>query len=479
MKENEKNRNNRKNETATAALDASTGGALLSGGGRSPSFFAPTAQNCEAPRACDASASPLSLGGATFPPFSNRGLESGKNSAPAPSRPKNSVDSTVFVSNVDGGSAVSLTGFWSSDFLDQLADFKLTLQNSNVQKSLIGRFNEFDVVLYQNGKSAAGGGFPAAFILDYLLPDGLAFKVYLSRCSTPGIPNVYIQFHYSMFRRWNFFDSVQIVREVLESAGYSLERLSISRLDVNVTANIPMSYFTDAIAAGRVLFSARKMRVYQNRGRVETIETGTRGETLVLRVYDKISELQAKYDPLKVEDLQKQFRDFSEVTRFEFEICRDVLRKFEIVDENDLVENLATLLDWATRKAFRIEVSDRRGKDRHSNRIVLDSTFEKIRRAFLAFAEKLNPCVLSADVVSYVRLTKVEARMKTIKVVRRLRKKSVSLLKAGVSTVTTALSRLSTRPLEKEKLLRLLFDVFFKGHEKIYIRYRGKYANVG
>lgn len=395
-------------------------------------------------------------------PLSNRGATSGCASA------------TRFLANADGGSSVSASGFWTSSFLDKLDDFKETLRSSDSQRGKFGRWGDYILYVYQHGKGSSRGGQPAAYIVDLELSGGLAFKFYFNRCQKKGVPNVFVQIHYSQLRVENIFESIGRVRSILADWGFTIERLTISRLDVNVTAALPMQYFVEALQSGRVYLSARSYRLWNKYGALESFESGTRGESIVLRVYDKIKELQAHFDAVKIEDLQNQFRDCQDVLRFEFELCRDVLRRFDIVDENDLVDNLATLLDWATKKAFRIEA--RRRADRHEKNIVFDSVFEKIRAAFLAFGHGLEACIVDdSDNVSYVRFRSVRSSAPPVRVKVRIRRRSSSLVKAGLSTLTTALSRYSTRPLDRNKFLRVCFEVIYKQADRLYSRYTERF----
>lgn len=419
-----------------------------------------------------AGAAELPAAPSSVPPLSNRGVKCAKNKIAGVA-----LNKMKFAVSADGGTAFSLFGSWSSDFLKTLERFKCDLKIKGFDSGKIGVWGVYEIKLYAFGVRPSSGQFPAAYILDVSDSSGLCFKIYLSSADVDSLPVAFVQLHYSALRNHCLYNVVQEVKSLLNDWGLKITRLSMSRLDVNVTCNLPIDYFVAEMRAGRVLLSSRKRRFIANGQKVETFDCGSRGDCVVLRVYDKIAELQSNFDPLKVEDIQSTFKNDSSVTRFEFEFCRRVLREHNIDCEDDLISGLEPLLQWCLSKVFRM-VKKVPKNNRHLDRLEYTPFFVQLSAAFMNFARSLMPGILIGDCFlcsadNRRRLPEVSPRVR-----RPFRRRASTILKSGLSTVVTALSRLTTAPLPIEKLFRVVFDSLYKQNKTLYNRYRMRFADA-
>ena len=408
----------------------------------------------------------------SVPPLSNRGARCGKNKIAGVA-----LNKMRFAVGADGGTAFSLYGSWKTDFLKTLSRFKSDLKEKGLESGEVGLWGVYRVNLYSFGVRPSSGQFPAAFILDVVDSTGLCFKVYLSSGEADSLPVAFVQLHYAALRRSCLYDSIQEVKVLLQDWGLNISRTSISRLDVNVSVDVPIDYFVNEMKAGRVFVSSRKRRWISNGDKVETFDCGSRGDCVVLRVYDKIAELQAKFDPIKVQDIQETFKDSSSVTRFEFEFCRRVLREHNVDSDDDLITELEPLLHWCLSRVFRM-VKKVPKNDRHIERLEYTPFFEQLKAAFLDFARGLSPGVRVGQCFLCSVLRRAPFQEVAPRVRRPFRRRASTILKSGISTVITALTKLTTAPLPIEKLFRVVFDVLYKQNRTFYSRYKMRFQNV-
>jgi hypothetical protein len=186
----------------------------------------------------------------------------------------------------------------------------------------------------------------------------------------------------------NFFDVHKKVLEFLRDFGLVITRECLSRVDLQVLVDEPVSLFKSLIKSNCVVSRVHKYNEYgindDNPTEVETIIYGSQSGRIELCIYDKARELLhcSKSDLVKFELLSRYcfgknwLVEQTPITRVEFRLWREVLREIDINTVSDLQRRENDLVKWLTYHWFRILARPKvRG---HENTAAIHSVWQKV-----------------------------------------------------------------------------------------------------
>lgn len=231
---------------------------------------------------------------------------------------------------------------------------------------------------------------------------------------TGTIPAVLVEFGYQALKFRKFPDVVAEVEEVLRAMGFNIETHKISRIDLQLTLDLPFLYVAEAFKKNLIVSRVKKWR--EIRGTVHRHDTGEElqtqyetfwggsGKTIMIRLYDKIKECFKGPDALeKLNDLYAIMGVREHLTRVEFELRREWLKEYQIDTITDLYARMPEVLRYLTQDYFRVLDSE---KNSHAEKQRLSPWWEDVQKKFeLAFnatyegkvLERIESRVFNAD----------------------------------------------------------------------------------
>ena len=211
---------------------------------------------------------------------------------------------------------------------------------------------------------------------------------------------------------------IRWVKNFLFKIKVKVQRDHIRRLDLQITAACAMEDYAAAGTSGRFITYQQKKRTDETSGRVQTITWGDHASPVSFKIYDKTVELFEGGDVQKMEAITSRFADspeeewFGHLTRFEFSLTREFLKRFEINSFEDLEEKRLALVNYLTFNWFRLtqETPDRENK--HQSRALTSRIWERVQKMFQAvFA---SPVATFARVKNEVPALLTEAKIDKI-----------------------------------------------------------------
>lgn len=179
------------------------------------------------------------------------------------------------------------------------------------------------------------------------------------------IPAVIVEFGYQALKFRKFPDVVADVEAVLKAMGFNIRGQKISRIDVQLTLELPFQVvaraFEEKLIVSRVkkwekrLGSIRRMDTDQEtQTEYETFRGGC-GDTITVRLYDKIKECFKAPEALeKLNDLYAVMGVRPHLTRIEFQIRRNWLNEYKINTVVDFYAKLPEIIRYLTGSYFRV-----------------------------------------------------------------------------------------------------------------------------
>jgi hypothetical protein len=186
---------------------------------------------------------------------------------------------------------------------------------------------------------------------------GRGIKFYIHHNPNEKMQAVRLRYNYDALTGRCLFAVHAKTREWLERIGFQVAQETISRVDIQVTLQRPVSDFVHLIFNDYSVCKARKDSIYRNCSQVETYAAGKETE---ICIYDKKRELLDSRDERKT---QVNFsRDVSalnlhaieHLTCVEFRLRRSRLREMGIDSINDLREKEQSLVSYMSEEWFRI-----------------------------------------------------------------------------------------------------------------------------
>lgn len=223
---------------------------------------------------------------------------------------------------------------------------------------------------------------------------GLTFKIRDCQCALEKkghLPNVAVVIPSFPLMAYGEVEVIRLIRLILDLLGYSIERMSPSRVDLCVDlVDVPVTLFDEAVKKRCYVSRTRKHNKYLNNHVVETIAFGSPGSKTSVRIYNK--NVETLNDPEK-RNLLMQLRWGKRpdpelgATRVEFQIRRDHLRdQHSIIDYEDLISKRKSLARWLTHDWLRFtDIEPRPG---HSNRLGPSALWQKVVDAFDSWTGK-------------------------------------------------------------------------------------------
>jgi hypothetical protein len=288
----------------------------------------------------------------------------------------------------DGGIEVGFEGRYIDGMTNLLQELEKTKQiaiesSKPCPLTICGR-----LVLVEFSGAKAGLYYKYVFTLD-----GVKFLIHHN--PRPDRQAIRVRYGATSLIGHNFFDVHNKVLEFLREIGFVLVRECLSRVDLQVLVDEPISLFKALIKSNCAISRVRKYDEFgiskDNHQAVETITYGSKaGKSgrIELCIYDKMRELRhcMTSDPVKFELVLRYclgdwfFNSEVQATRVEFRLWREVLREIGINTVADLQNRENDLVRWLTYDWFRILASPKvRG---HENTATIHPLWQKVRDSF-------------------------------------------------------------------------------------------------
>lgn len=345
------------------------------------------------PRSADgrpaADAQPLARGGgirlapavfAPAPPTTNRGVESSqyKKAEWEVRRAAVSSDGIKYYGGVDGSSEVLLYG-------NSLPASLMATLDQYREQAIQERKPVAVVLAGNSGRLSAAPRGSVGYSWSFEV-GGLS--LFLHRSPSESIPVCKLVLGFHAVDQVHPAGLVRWAKDFLFSLGVKVQREHIRRLDIQITAACDMSEYAAAACGQKYLTFQQRKRVDEVGGRVETVTFGSHDSPISFKIYDKFGELLAGGECPKLEAITSRFSDspdsdyFGPLTRFEFSLTRDMLRKFEINNFEDYEQKKLALVEYLTFNWFRITdtVPDRENK--HQSRAKTSGIWERVQEMF-------------------------------------------------------------------------------------------------
>ncbi|MDO4570795.1 MAG: hypothetical protein Q4D38_10450 [Planctomycetia bacterium] len=198
-----------------------------------------------------------------------------------------------------------------------------------------------------------------------------------------NIPTAQIIYNWEVFEEYEINTLHLSIMAFLERLGIKVEKTTLSRLDIQITAGIPLLPFWSAMEEKRFRCRQKKRCLYSECS-PESFEIGKHGSPIMFRTYDKVNEVwgnsERKYLALakRFDEAGERYISTNQVTRFEFEMRRDFLKELGIDTFQDLDEKGGALVNylctWIRFNSTRVEG--------HSEREVVMPEWNSVREMF-------------------------------------------------------------------------------------------------
>lgn len=218
--------------------------------------------------------------------------------------------------------------------------------------------------------------------------NGITVLFHSSR--SESIPAVRVVFGYDSFRNSDLFKNIDSVRVFLIGLGFTITREVLSRVDINVTLNLPFEYFQRAFENNEIVSrvsSWNKVSVHRRTGEKLVYLSG--GSALQIVIYDKYHELCKRHNEIKLLDLSPVLGNSSDLSRVEFRFRREFLRDLGIDSSDQFADRLPDLIDYCCRRWFRI--LDREKVRGRENRQSISQEWRFVCSAFYSVFVRKDP----------------------------------------------------------------------------------------
>jgi len=226
----------------------------------------------------------------------------------------------------------------------------------------------------------------------------------LHRCPSDSIPVCKVILGFHAVDQIDPFALVEWAKDFLRKLRVKVERDHIRRLDLQITAACDIGDYAAAGTRGRYVTYQQKKRTDENHGRVQTLTWGSHDSPISFKIYDKTLELLEGGDCAKNEAITSRFADgpdeewFGALTRFEFSMTRDFLKRFEIHSFKDLQEKRLALVSYLVYNWFRLTETAPDRENKHQSRAQTSNIWERVQAMFTA--------VFTSPVATFARVKK-------------------------------------------------------------------------
>ena len=330
------------------------------------------------------------------PPFTNRGVESShcREFEWELRRAAVSDDGIKYFGGVDGSSEVLLYG--------NALPAPLMAELDEYRKQAVETHKPVSVVLA--GVSGRLSAAPRGSVGYSWRFDCGGLSLLLHRCPSDSIPVCKLILGFHAVDQIDPAALVEWVKGFLRKFRVKVERDHIRRLDLQITAACDIGEYAAAGTRGRFVTYQQKKRTDENHGRVQTLTWGSHDSPISFKIYDKTLELFEGGDCAKMEAITSRFADspdeswFGPLTRFEFSMTRDFLKRFEIHSFKDLQEKRLALVSYLTYNWFRLTETAPDRENKHQSRAQTASIWGRVQEMFTA--------VFTSPVATFARVKK-------------------------------------------------------------------------
>lgn len=375
------------------------------------------------------------------------------------------IESCAFSGGFDGGSEISLFGSWSPQDEERKSAIFAALRAAKERARRYGAGANSALPL--GGRvwvvQATGASSKNQFNrFPYRLISG-GVTLLISDNLNKGFPSVRLVYGYEALVGRRFLDVHSEVIRVLKSAGFVVENEVVSRIDLQVTLDLPFELVADSFAEGRIVSRLRKWTRFDRQGAAGlNMGTLTGGHDLQICIYDKFRECIDKRNDDKLEDLYN-LCDVVSTTflRVEFRLRRSALRSMGFSSLKSIYNRLPDLIQFLTADWFRI-LKDQKVRGREN------------KQEIAPFWKRVQHCFQT--VFSGGQKPKEVIKMRSKK---RLSKKA--LVRQGLGCLVKALACATyqdEKPLTYEEFICTFKTLFDTKSEKFYKDYLDQYGDL-
>ena len=218
-----------------------------------------------------------------------------------------------------------------------------------------------DVIVNPSGVRIGKG----AYYAHHLTFEG--FDVFIHQDEKPKNDNPQIRFDIRAEARLNYgaYGAQQVLVDFLSQLGFTVESEKLSRLDIQVMIDVPVSAFVKFYLADHDVGGGRNFRINGKKKtwgkQIETLDIGDR-KRIHLSIYDKRQEIAKKYNAETAAKYDKTIENIGAawwhsdhaITRIEFSLGRDSLRAWGVNSLEDFRLRERAIVEYLTHKWFRL-----------------------------------------------------------------------------------------------------------------------------
>jgi hypothetical protein len=210
------------------------------------------------------------------------------------------------------------------------------------------------------------------------------FHLFLSpvAVATGETPNAFVSLNSETLWRNGILPSVELVRNRLKKLGGVLVRSKPSRCDLCADYYIPGGLTLDFLRSRRIPQHYKNEAIHGGYD-LETFYFGGKGSPIKARIYDKGKEILRNGSKLWFLEVWK-VESVADIWRTEFQIRREVLRKFGINSLEDLTTAFCALWDYSTGYWFTLREPD----NDHVSRRTMNPWWQHVQSLGPRFGER-------------------------------------------------------------------------------------------
>lgn len=392
----------------------------------------------------------------------------------------------------DGGLEMSFYGHWQDKHSDSsiLQVCSLAKKRAKEQNAIVPVcYNDLPFFVAPSGVRSGVGSYSYQLIFQEDNRDKYTFILHTSPCTS--IPGIRLICHYQAFRNAEDLSVIyDEIKYILDRLGFSVDRETLSRIDFNLTINQSILLLNQAVNEDRIINRCRSCVLQGGKKIFRSYRIGDKS-TIQLAVYDKIKELNDRYDADKAQDLTRFFgSDTSDITRYEFRLGRVFLHSIGVDSLQDYLNKEFEIFNYLTYDWFTVNALNYKKGKRENYKIA--GWWEIVRYTLLlscltnccGFKLKDDKELESADIKHYQTLFKSDIKeLPKIKRLpsKRFRKGLKRLLKAGVGCFVSALalsapSKDVISPVDFNKSMHNIVSFL---HQETYDKYKKRISQYG
>jgi len=221
------------------------------------------------------------------------------------------------------------------------------------------------------------------------------YDVFIHKDITPKNDNPQIWVEYraeSILKYGGLYQAQQVLLDFLQELGFTKERERVSRIDIQVMIDVPVSAFTKLYLGDHDVTKARGFEINGKKRRwgkqIETFDTGN-SSRIGLCIYDKRWEIRKKMNKETAAKYTKTIENIGEewwesarpITRVEFRLGREALKALGVDSLEDFRHREEAIVKYLTHDWFRLLKDEKvRGTE---NDAAIHPLWERVQSLFL------------------------------------------------------------------------------------------------